>query len=391
MERFDDSEPDPMKALARAVGLRAALGLVVALLVLGVAEIRFFRRLEERLLDRRITLWRQLSEADPSSIALVSIDQESLDKLHLRWPLPRGLYARIIDRLRKAGAEAIGITVLFERKSADPLQDQALQAVLDASNDVVLASRVDGTALVTPPLACATGYCDVPLDGDGVARQFTLSAPDIDPPPVVMGLALLRARYQNVDFVPRGFVAQAGTRFPIAWAGPPGRTFTTVPLDRVLGGGDLSKEVKGRVVLVGSTLEGMSNDIRTPFTRRGHDDSRSPMTSVELSANIVFTLLGQDALVSLTPAQSVLLVAGATFLLFMLFGSLHPLFSLVCVVFVSALYGLGATYEMIMSHRLMPIVPVLLAPLGAWLASIAYRAGGAAMRARAGRRSQRVQ
>lgn len=391
MEWRDESESDTLKALARALGIRAALGLAVALLVLGVAELRVFRRMEGRLLDRRITLWRQLSEADPSSIALVSIDRASLDKLHLRWPLPRGVYGRIIDRLRKAGAEAIGITVLFEQKSADPLQDQALQTVLGTARDVVLASRVDGSTVVTPPFTCATGYSDVPLDGDGVARQFTLSAPDIDPPPVVMGLALLRARYQNLDFVPRGFVAPAGTRFPISWAGPPGRTFTTIPLDRVLGGGDLSKEVKGRVVLVGSTLAGTSNDIRTPFTRRGHDDTRSAMTSVELSANIVFTLLGQDALVSLTPAQSRLLAAGSAFLLFMLFGSLHPLFSMVVVVFVSLLYVVGATYEMIMSHRLMPIVPVLLAPLGAWLASIAYRAGGALRWARAGRRSPRVQ
>lgn len=391
MERYDDPESEPLKALARAVGIRAALGLVLALAVLGVAELGFFRRIEERLLDRRITLWRQLSEADTSSIALVSVDQESLDKLHMRWPLPRAVYGRVAERLRKAGAEAIGITVLFEQKSADPLQDQALQQVLDAQRDVVLASRVDGGSVVAPPFVCATGYCDVPLDGDGVARQFTLSAPGIDPPPVAMGLALLRARYQNVDFVPRGFVAPASTRFPIAWAGPPGRTFTTLPLDRVLGGGDISKEVKGRVVLVGSTLEGMSNDIRTPFTRRGHDDTRSPMTSVELSANIIFTLLGQDALVWLTPAQSVLLVGGSTFLLFMLFGSLHPLFSLVCVVFVGLLYGLGVTYEMLMSHRLMPVVPELLAVQAAWFASVAYRAGGALMRARAGRRSQRVQ
>ena len=388
---LDAAEADSLERFARVVGTRAALGVLLAILVLGMARLSYFRRFEDRLLDRRITLWRQLSEADTSSITLVTIDQESLDDLHMKWPLPRSAYGRIIDRLRKAGADAIGITVLFQGSAPDPRQDQLLQEGMGGQGDVVLASRVDGGTIVTPPFPCSTGYCDVPLDGDGVARQFTLSAPGTDPPAVAMALALLRARYQNVAFVPRGFVAPAGSLFPIAWAGPPGHTFATVPLKRVLGGGDLSKDVKGKVVLVGSTLPASSNDIRTPFTRRGHDDTRSPMTAVELSANLVFTLLGGDALTPPTTAQAVLMVAGMAFLLFMLFGSLHPLFSLVCVVFVATLWVLGATYEMIMAHELLPLVPPLLAVVAAWLGSIAYRAGVSFARARAGGRSRFVQ
>lgn len=373
MVRSDPPEPDSLTPLLRSAALRVSLGLLLAIITLAAVRLSFIRRVEERVLDRRITMWRQLMEADTSNVAIVAIDRESLDALSLPWPLPRAIYARTIDRLRKAGAEAIGVTVVFEGSSADPTHDQNLRAVVEGFDDVVLASRLEGTTVVTPPFRCASGVCDLPLDGDGVARHFVVSPSGVDPPPICLALSLLRARYKNPEFVPRGFVEPPGTRFPVAWAGPPGRTFLTIPLKRVLEGGDLSKEVKGRLVLVGSTLKGPANDIRTPFTRSGGSDTRAPMTTVELSANVVFTLLGGDALAPLTSTQAMALVGGAAFLLFLLFGALHPMLSLVCAVFVSVLYGLGATYEMLFDHRLLPVVAPLLAVQMAWLAAVAVR------------------
>jgi len=364
--------------LPRSAAIRAGTGLVVALAALLLMRLPALRRLEDKVFDRRVLAWRQLSEADTSRIVLVTIDEESLHELGLHWPLPRASYARAIERLRKAGAEGIGVTVVFQGAGGDPAQTRALAAVVDGADDVVLASRIDAGSGASG-FRCATGFCDVPLDEDGIARHFQVSPAGVDPPPVCLALAMLRARYKNPTFTPRGFVDMGGARFPISWAGPPGRTFTTIGLKRVLGGGDLSKEVKGAVVLLGSTLPGSANDIRTPFSKGG--GRGDPMTALELTANIVFTLMGSDALITLTTAQHVLLVCGTAFVLFVLFCSLHPAFSVSVVCFVSVLYTLGAMYAMIESRWLLPVVAPLVAVQVAWFSSIAYRGVRAWMRA----------
>jgi CHASE2 domain-containing sensor protein len=370
------SLPPSVEDFLRAAAIRAAFGLVLALAVLALGRLGPLRRLEDRVLDRRIVLWRQLSEADTSGITLVAIDPPALDELHSQWPLPRGVYARAIDRLRRSGATAIGVTVVFEGASADPLGDQALGAAVEGG-DTVLASRLDlrqdAPTVVTPPFKAPSGFCEVPLDLDGVARQFYVAAAGLDPPPICMALALLRAHYRNLQFVPRGFVDDPGTLYPIAWAGAPEHTFHTISLKKVLAGGDISKDVKGNIVIVGSTLPSASNSIRTPFARRGSVPPTPAMSTVELTANLVFSLLGNDSLRTLSRAEKVCLIGGLVFVCFMLFGSLHPLFSLVCTGFLIALYGVGATYAMVMNQRELPLVLPLAGLALAWGAAAAYR------------------
>ncbi|HNW34499.1 MAG TPA: CHASE2 domain-containing protein [Candidatus Ozemobacteraceae bacterium] len=82
--------------------------------------------LENRTLDWRYRA-RPLQEPK-AKIALILLTDDCLTQLG-SWPLPRSMYAAVIDRLASAGARTIAFDVIFEdRSTADPKGDQAFVA-----------------------------------------------------------------------------------------------------------------------------------------------------------------------------------------------------------------------------------------------------------------------
>jgi len=360
--------------------LRRFLALILVGIVLGlVAQLAAWsppvRRIEDRLGDRRIRLWRQLSEADTGGILLVGVDDESLRSLGLHWPLPRAVYARAIDALRRGGASVIGVAVLFEGASPSPVDDVLMQRVLEGDHDVVLASDLDLAAspplLTLPSFRAVSGFTDVPADADGVVRRFMVTPSGVSPPPNCMALEMLRLFYQDGQFTPRGYAGAPGTTYQIAYAGPPGDTFQTISLKRVLAGGDLTKDVKGRVVLLGSTLETVENTVSTPFHQR--------MTGVELMANIVHMLQpepgkeGLDVFEPVTPLESWALVMGLAFLCFQVFVRVPSVLAGVLAAGLVVLYVIGMTHAMLEKHRWLPLVGPLIAIGSACATAVIYR------------------
>jgi len=167
-----------------------------------------------RQLDLRMHDWRyRLRGPIPASdrIALVEIDDRTLRVFRNVWPLPRENYAMVIDALTSAGAEAVGLDLLFlGENSEDPAGDGMLAAVTaghpnvvhaigfqssDASLGGALAIPADSTALIRhgrpvsrQRLAVAQsvslpydallasarelGHTAVLIDGDGVIRRI---------------------------------------------------------------------------------------------------------------------------------------------------------------------------------------------------------------------------
>jgi CHASE2 domain-containing sensor protein len=177
-----------------------------------VALIWFFgglRPLDLRMHDWRYRLRGPVAASD--RIALVEIDDRTLRVFRDVWPLPRENYAMAIDALANAGAEAIGVDLLFlGENSEDPTGDEMLAAVTaahpnlvhsigfqptDASLGGALAIPADTTALIRhgrpvsrQRLAIAQsvslpydallanarelGHTAVLIDGDGVIRRI---------------------------------------------------------------------------------------------------------------------------------------------------------------------------------------------------------------------------
>ena len=78
-------------------------------------------------------------QAKPKDIVLVAIDFQSVQELRERFPLPRRLHARAIDRLSRAGARAIVYDVQFTEPTT-ARDDNALFDAIRRAGNVVLAT-----------------------------------------------------------------------------------------------------------------------------------------------------------------------------------------------------------------------------------------------------------
>ena len=94
----------------------------------------------------------------PQQVIIVDIDEKSLDELG-QWPWPRSLLAKIIDKVGKAGAVAVGLDILFpEHDRMSPAnmagiveaydKDTAARLRKMKSNDEVFADAMTRTRVV---------------------------------------------------------------------------------------------------------------------------------------------------------------------------------------------------------------------------------------------------
>ena len=92
------------------------LGVVISLVFVAASGTALLQGLERTFYDWGVTA----AEADPSDrIAVIAIDDQSIANRG-RWPWPRDLHARMIERLSEGGADAIGYTVFFLEPQVDP-------------------------------------------------------------------------------------------------------------------------------------------------------------------------------------------------------------------------------------------------------------------------------
>ncbi|MFI5370307.1 MAG: SpoIIE family protein phosphatase [Candidatus Eisenbacteria bacterium] len=189
--------------------LGAVIGTSCGVLVALIWLFGGLRPLDLRLHDWRYRVRGPVAASD--RIALVEIDDRTLRVFRDVWPLPRENYAMAIDALSTAGAEAIGLDLLFLGENPDdPSGDAMLAAVTAAHPNVVhsigfqpsdaslggaLGMPVDSTALIRhgrpvsqQRLAIAQsvslpyddlladahelGHTAVLIDGDGVIRRI---------------------------------------------------------------------------------------------------------------------------------------------------------------------------------------------------------------------------
>lgn len=242
--------------------------LLAALLATMLSLLTPWKLLEARAFDYFSTTGVPARPANGPVI--VAIDEPSLAEVGLQWPWPRDLHAKLIEALRKAGAKAIGLDIIFAEPS-NPTADEAL--VKSLGPDVVLAG--DETFIETPqaaqhirvePLAIFTGtgarsgIASIAFDGDGILRRV----PGYD-----NGFAarLLEAAGQTA-VVPRNTLLQTFG---------PSRTYETVSYYQALDPDQFLPEgfFHDRVVMVGLSVqnaptiaEGGADVHATPFTVR---------------------------------------------------------------------------------------------------------------------------
>ena len=87
------------------------VGSVAAVLGVVAYATHVFRPLERDSVDARFSI--RGTQERPRDLVVVEIDDVTFDELDEQWPFPRTLHARVIDRLRRAGARAIAYDIQF--------------------------------------------------------------------------------------------------------------------------------------------------------------------------------------------------------------------------------------------------------------------------------------
>jgi adenylate cyclase len=285
-------------------------------------------------------------------ITIVGIDEASFSKLGKRWPWPRDMHARLIERLRDAGAAVIVFQVVFSEK-APPEEDRAMAEAIKSAGNVVLATdyAIDEMATwsVRRPIelvpeyvsaGAVPGFTSVILDDDGVIRRMPTGEVSLWREVV---RTLLRVR---PGLLPEPYVADEAL---IRHLGPPG-TFNYVSYYRVLeGDAQIPKDAfADQIVLVGRAVRAAveaggatSDTFPTPFLL----ESKRLTPGVEVQATILENALMGQTLTEAGFWQNLGLLTAALVLALPVLVFWHPVRSGVLMIAVAAVVA-GASVWM---------------------------------------------
>nr|WP_315240023.1 EAL domain-containing protein [uncultured Albidiferax sp.] len=260
--------------------------------------------------------------ADAQPPVVVAIDDASLDALG-RWPWPRELHAQMVDRLREAGASAIGMAVLFsEPDTRNPASDTALANAIDRQGHVVLATapaqQPDGriaAAPLLPTLVAADasnpprlGHVDVEIDVDGQSRSIHLMAGNGEADTPALALAVLQQTAPDPVW-DRLVPVDALGHTPTHWVRaheillPRMRGLPTVSFANALQSPQALDIVRGRAVFIGITASGLGGELVSPLA-----GSRATLPSVMFHAQALEVLRSRTWIVR-APTPFTLLLA----------------------------------------------------------------------------------
>jgi len=268
---------------ARQRRLRLTLLAVVAVLAVGapaaLEALGALHRVELATFDARLSI---RGEHRPrSDVVVVGLDSRTTSAFG-RPPLPRSIHARVIDRLRAAGARVIAYDLRFQ-SATEPREDRALISSVARNRPVVLATfDPDGKPIPVPAahpdperIGAVLASIGVPTDSDGKVRKLLYAPVELPTLPVRAAELALGRPVPESEFEDNA----AWIDYP----GPPG-TVPTYSLVDVVRGRVPRRAFAGKVVLVGPTDPIEKDVLDTPT-------SDSPMAGAELQADSIATVL----------------------------------------------------------------------------------------------------
>ncbi len=285
--------------LRRSVLWGLALGSVVALVhLLGLLE-----SLELKTVNHRFEI--RGAEAPRFPIVLVTVDEDSFDNLHLRWPWPRSVHARLLDEIGKGSPRAVGFDILFPEPTKDrPQEDRVLAAAMARRRNVFLAMvikpmetlsggvRVTNIRMDRPiPLlrerAVGEGFSNVIPGSDGFVREADIVRMHQGQAVPSLAKALHDRLARDLPAAP---IPPETRRILVNFRGPRG-TFPTFPYYQVVTGELPSELFRDKIVLVGASALTLQDLHLAPFASAGR---LTPGT--EILANVLDNLLAGDPL-----------------------------------------------------------------------------------------------
>jgi adenylate cyclase len=246
-----------------------------------------------------------------SQIAIVAIDDRSLDQLGSFPSWPRAYHAQLINTLAKSGARVIALDILFSEPTA--ADDELVASIKQAGNVILpLAGNLkDGetialeSAIAPLPVfeesALAVGHAVMMPDEDGIVRRLPIilrNGDSYEPALSLSAVAKYLRRPQIIESMPEdSHLSFAGRSVPLDNAstmlinyqgGASPSSFTTVSYADVLKNNVSPETFQDKIVLIGATAIGLGDTFWTPMGR--------VMSGVELHARAIDTILSGNFL-----------------------------------------------------------------------------------------------
>ena len=341
-----------------------------------------FSLIEAKLYDLRFQLRGAITP--PDSVVIATIDEQSLARLG-RWPWPRTVLARLVERLEQAEAAVIAFDAIFpEPEAGDPAFARAIEqagsvllpVAFDFEHQVEQPAAdqfLEASALVSiqqgerfqqyPPIMSggllttpvprlkqqAKGFGHInmfPDEIDGTLRWETLllghdrllyPSLSLRAAADYLGIPVERVVVDATRGVRLGKVViptDPWGRLPIQYYGP-GKTFRHIPVIDILDGKVGAEQLANRVVFIGATAIGIYDLRVTPVS--------AAYPGVEKNAAVTASILDGRFIRRASSAQDLLFLIGSGLLLTLLlsrmrlvWGALATLITL-ALVFVAGL------------------------------------------------------
>jgi CHASE2 domain-containing sensor protein/signal transduction histidine kinase len=294
-------------------------------------------RWDNLLYDAQLSFW---SRSVSDDIIIIAIDDESLNELG-RWPWPRSIHASLINQLEKESPRAIGLDIIFnEHDNNNPLSDVLLARAIRASKKVVLPIFMAQESTNSYPIealplpeftqnAAALGHVHIDISADGIARKVFLREGIGKPHWMHYSLALLSVSGDEVELEAEVNAAeqlkqyssmQWSREYPflIPYAGPPGH-FQHIGYSQVLSGQYAKDLFRDKIVLVGTTAEGLADTLPTPLSGKG-----GTMPGIEIIANILDAIRNDIRISELHKSWLIVITALLVALPVLLYPYLNP-------------------------------------------------------------------
>lgn len=287
------SEPSRRRALARPQ-LWLLAGLLVATAAISLSGL--LQRINFTIYDTALP-----GGPAPSDILIVAIDDKSIAELG-RWPWSRAVHAALLDRLRAAGVRSVALDLLLsEPDEHAPQTDATLAAAMAKGPPTVLPSFAarspNGLLRERLPIpileraAVGIGNVELEMDADGIVRSVYLMGGPGRPTRPYFAAELLRVTPGAGPVRFTGERRPTDAPAPGAWVrdyhvlipflGPP-EHFRQISYVDVLRGRVPDSALRGKIVLVGATAQGLGDALPTPVSGYSR-----PMPGVEVTANVL--------------------------------------------------------------------------------------------------------
>lgn len=280
---------------------------------------------------------------EANEIVLVTIDDETLQRLEKNWPFSRSIYVELLGRLKPFSPRAVGFDLIFPGKDLIPANDIQFSSALKEAGNVVIASHQSsageiGRQSMIGSNAWQVGVVDKPRDSDQVIRRaaFYFSVGGTIFPSWETAIFNRAFRKSLSLGLSQNYVMDYRLKL---------EDFSTVSFWRLLEGSVLADELRNKIILIGPTAEVFHDIHATPLGR---------MPGLAINANVL-TMLIRGYLFSFPPGGFVLLMNFFSIWLVLLLGlsrSFRKGFWLTC--FVIGLF-LGVGYWAFLSYKLVDL------------------------------------